>query len=339
MSPAQRAELSAGSEAGGTEGTGRTAVVALGGNALSPAGERSTIHDQFRHTRASLGPVVDLALDGWNVVVVHGNGPQVGDALVRNEVARAEVSPLPLGVLVAATAGWIGYMIQQSIHNALRRAGSPRPVATVITQVMVDPDDPALTSPAKFIGHALPPDRAEALAREGVAIRTDSNGHQRRVVGSPIPLSIHEISLIRTLVESGTVIVACGGGGVPVYRDERLGLEGVDAVVDKDLAAAVLARELEAGLLLILTNVDGVYEHWGTRRQRRLDKLTVVEAGRLDAAGAFGEGSMAPKVRAAADYVRSTGGRAIIAELSRGRAAVRGETGTEIISDQRRNSV
>lgn len=307
-------------------------MVALGGNALSPAGERSTIHDQFRHTRESLGPVVDLALDGWNVVVVHGNGPQVGDALVRNEVARAEVSPLPLGVLVAATAGWIGYMIQQSIHNAMQRAGHARPVATVITQVLVDVNDPALANPTKFIGHALPTDRADALAAEGVAIRTDSNGHRRRVVGSPAPLSIHEISLIRRLVEGGTIVIACGGGGVPVYRHERFGLDGVDAVVDKDLAAAVLARELDAGLLLILTNVDAVYENWGTQQQRALNKLTVAEAEQLDVSGALGEGSMAPKVRAAVDYVRKTGGRAIIAELSAGRAAVRGEVGTEIIS-------
>ncbi|CAN5121762.1 carbamate kinase [soil metagenome] len=311
----------------------RTAVVALGGNALSPAGKRSTIHDQFRHTRASLGPVVDLAIEGWNVVIVHGNGPQVGDALVRNEVARSEVSPLPLGVLVAATAGWIGYMIQQSLFEAIQRSGHTRPVATVITQVLVDENDPALANPTKFIGHALPPDRAAALAREGATIRTDSNGHQRRVVGSPVPLSIHEIALIQRLVESGTIVIACGGGGVPVYRHERFGLEGVDAVVDKDLVAAVLARELDAGLLLILTNVDAVYEHWGTRHQRALDKLTVAEAERLDASGALGEGSMAPKVRAAVDYVRRTNGRAVIAELSAGRAAVRGEAGTEIISD------
>ncbi|HUF64413.1 MAG TPA: carbamate kinase [Gemmatimonadaceae bacterium] len=309
-----------------------TAVVALGGNALSPAGERSTIHDQFRHTRASLGPVVDLAIDGWNVVIVHGNGPQVGDALVRNEVARAEVAPLPLGVLVAATAGWIGYMIQQSVYEAIQRSGHTRPVATVITQVLVDENDPALANPTKFIGHALPPERAAALAREGVTIRTDSNGRQRRVVGSPAPLSIHEVALIRRLAESGTIVIACGGGGVPVYLDRRFGLEGVDAVVDKDLAAAVLARELDARLLLILTDVDAVYEHWGTQQQRALDKLTVAEAQRLDASGALGEGSMAPKVRAAVDYVRRTGGRAVIAELARGRAAVRGETGTEIIS-------
>lgn len=334
MSRASRAEPTpATTGARPQSGEGRTAVVALGGNALSPAGVRSTIHDQFRHTRASLGPVVDLALDGWNVVVVHGNGPQVGDALVRNEVARTEVAPLPLGVLVAATAGWIGYMIQQSIYQAMQRAGHTRPVATVITQVLVDENDPALAHPTKFIGHALPAARAAALALEGATIRTDSNGHQRRVVGSPTPLSIHEISLIRQLVESGTIVIACGGGGVPVYRHERFGLEGLDAVVDKDLAAAVLARELEAELLLILTNVDAVYEHWGTPQQRALDKLTVAEAERLDASGALGEGSMAPKVRAAIAYLRHTRGRAVIAELSAGRAAVRGEAGTEITSD------
>jgi carbamate kinase len=309
-----------------------TAVIALGGNALSPAGERSDIHDQFRHTRESLGVIVELALDGWNVVVVHGNGPQVGDALVRNEIARSEVAPLPLGVLVAATAGWIGYMIQQSLHNALRRAGSERRVGVIVTQVLVDPDDPALRTPTKFIGHALPAERARELAAEGVAIAEDSNGHQRRVVGSPRPLAIHEIELIRSLVESGTIVIACGGGGVPVYRHPHYGLEGLDAVVDKDLAAAVLARELSAALLLILTDVDAVYDQWGTPQQRRLDTLSVADAEGLDARGAFGEGSMAPKIRAAVDYVRHTGGRAIITELSRGRAAVAGEAGTEIIA-------
>ncbi len=308
------------------------AVVAVGGNALSPAGERSTIHDQFRHTRESLGVIVDLAVAGWNVVVVHGNGPQVGDELVRNEIARAEVAPLPLGVLVAATAGWIGYMIQQSLHNAMSRAGSPRNVAAIITQVLVDQRDEALSNPTKFIGHALPPERARALQAEGVAIELDSNGHYRRVVGSPSPLAVHELELIRSLVESGTIVIACGGGGVPIYRDPKLGLEGVDAVVDKDLAAAVLAHGLGAKLLLILTDVDAVYEGWGTPRERPLARLTVDEAARLDDAGAFGEGSMAPKVRAAVDYVRRTGGRAIITELSRGIAAVRGDAGTEIIS-------
>ncbi len=309
----------------------RTAVIAIGGNALSPPGERSTIADQFRHTRESLGPIVDLVLDGWRVVVVHGNGPQVGDELHRNEKARSEVAPLPLGVLVAATAGWIGYMLQQSLENALRKAGNARDVVTVLTQVEVTRDDPALKDPKKFIGHGLSVARARELRGEGHPVRKDAKGNFRRVVGSPKPLSIHELSIIKLLLDRDAVVIACGGGGIPIYRDPALGLEGIDAVVDKDLAAAVLARELGAELFLILTDVDAVYTGWGTEQQRVIDSMTVAEADRLSAEGAFGEGSMGPKVAAAADYVRRTGGRAIITELSKGRAAVQGEGGTEIV--------
>lgn len=316
-----------------TDNQSQTAVIALGGNALSPAGEHSTIADQFAHTRASLGAIVDLALDGWDICLVHGNGPQVGDELVRNELARAEVAPLPLGVLVAATAGWIGYMIQQSLENALRRAGSDREVATVITQIRVAPDDPALTAPTKFIGHAIPDERVPDLRERAVAVERDARGRWRRVVGSPTPLAVHEISVIQRLVQSGIIVVACGGGGAPIYHDGARGWEGVDAVVDKDLAAAVLARDLGASLLMILTDVEGVFLDYGTPQQRLLDTLTLAEAQRLDAAGAFGAGSMAPKVRAAANFVRHTGGRAIITELARGREAVRGAAGTTIIAE------
>ena len=312
----------------------RTAVIALGGNALAPAGERSSIYDQFRHARESLGPIVDLAHDGWNVCVVHGNGPQVGDELVRNESARREASPLPLGVLVAATAGWIGYMVQQSIENALRRANSSRDVATIITQVQVRADDPALINPTKFIGQALEAHRAEELRREGHIVRTDGRGDLRRVVGSPAPQAIHELGIIRRLVEQGTIVIACGGGGAPIYDDPVKGWEGIDAVVDKDLAAAVLARDLGASLLLILTDVDAVYANWGTPEQRPLARLSADEAEQMDTAGAFGEGSMAPKIRAAIDFARRTGGRAIITALSRGREAVRGEAGTTITAEK-----
>jgi carbamate kinase len=311
---------------------GRTAVIALGGNALAPTGEASTIYDQFRHTRESLGPIVELALAGWNVCIVHGNGPQVGDELVRNESARGEASPLPLGVLVAATAGWIGYMIQQSLENALRRAASPRSVATVITQVQVDPADPALRHPTKFIGRGLTPERARELEAEGHAVKTDGHGKLRRVVGSPAPRGIRELPVIKTLVENGALVIACGGGGVPVYEHPTLGWEGIDAVVDKDLAAAVLARDLGAEMLLILTDVDAVYAEWGTPRQRALRHLSVEDAVRMDEDKAFGEGSMAPKIRAAVDFVRRTAGRAIITSLSHGHEAVRGEAGTTITS-------
>lgn len=308
----------------------RTAVIALGGNALAPAGERSTIHDQFRHTRESLGPIVELALRGWSVCVVHGNGPQVGDELVRNEVAREEASPLPLGVLVAATAGWIGYMIQQSLQNALRRANSPRSVATIITQVHVAPDDPALREPSKFIGRPLTPERARELEQEGFIVRADGHGNLRRVVGSPTPIAILELPIIRTLVRRGVLVIAGGGGGVPVYDHPTLGWEGIDAVIDKDLVAAVMARDLGADLLLILTDVDAVYADWGTPHQRPLRRLTADEAERMDERGAFGEGSMAPKIRAAIDFVRRTKGRAIITSLDQGQRAVRGRAGTTI---------
>jgi carbamate kinase len=309
----------------------RTAVIALGGNALAPAGERVTIHDQFRHARESLGPVVDLALSGWSVCLVHGNGPQVGDELVRNEVARDEATPLPLGVLVAATAGWIGYMIQQSLENALR-ARSQRGVATVITQVEVDPADPALVNPVKFIGRELTPEHAQALRAEGHVVRADGSGRLRRVVGSPAPKAIVEMPVIKALVEKGMIVIAAGGGGAPVYAHPALGWEGIDAVVDKDLAAAVLARDVGAELLMILTDVDAVYADWGTPNQRPLGQLSADDAERMDAEKAFGEGSMAPKVRAAIDFVQRTKGRAIITSLRQGLQALRGKAGTTIIA-------
>jgi carbamate kinase len=305
------------------------AVIALGGNALAPH-ERSNIHDQFGHTRASLGPIVELAMDGWNVCIVHGNGPQVGDELVRNELARYNAPPLPLGVLVAATAGWIGYMVQQSLENALRRLGSRRAVATVVTQVHVDPNDPLLKNPTKFIGREVSEKRAIELRKEGHIIKKDGRGRWRRVVGSPYPLAIHELPVIKTLVESGVIVIAAGGGGAPIYDDREFGWEGVDAVVDKDLASAVLARDLGAKLLLILTDVDAVYLDWGKPTQRPLRQITVAEAERLDRAGQFGEGSMAPKIRAAVDFVRRTGGKAVITELQHGQAAVHGNAGTTI---------
>jgi len=247
------------------------------------------------------------------------------------ERSRHESPPLPLGVLVASTAGWMGYMIQQSLENALRRAGSDRAVATIITQVQVDPEDPALREPTKFIGHEVGARRAKELRAEGHVVKPDGRDKLRRVVGSPAPLAVHEIGTIRRLLDDGTLVIAGGGGGAPIYFDNRLqGWEGIDAVVDKDLVAAVLARDLGAELLLMLTDVDAVYADWTKPTQRALHSLTIAEAERLDRDGAFGEGSMAPKVRAAEDFVRRTGGRAIITELSRGMQAFRGTAGTTI---------
>jgi carbamate kinase len=307
-----------------------TIVVALGGNALQPDSERGDIHQQFRHTRQSLGAVVDLAAKGWRIAIVHGNGPQIGDALLREEFARAQVPPLPLGVLVAATAGWIGYMIQQSLQNALERAGVPRPVVTLITQVIVDPDE-AGAPPQKPIGRPMDEERARRLEREAGWTVGAAGERWRRLVPSPVPRGIIEAEQIRRLVASDVIVIAAGGGGTPVYHDPVLRLEGVDAVIDKDRAAEVLAAELNAAVLLILTNVDGVYRAFGSADQELLHELRADDAARMLEAGEFGAGSMGPKVEAAIAFVRSGGSRAIIARLDQGLRAVQREAGTCIV--------
>lgn len=313
-------------ERGGT----RTIVVALGGNALQPPGGHGGIHEQFAHTRESLGVIVALTKAGWRVAVVHGNGPQIGDELLRNELARSRRPPLPLGVLVASTAGWIGYMIQQSLRNALDHAGVRRPVVSIITQVLVDADD---LEPRKPIGHTMSREQAEELAATLGWDIAPVEGGWRRIVASPRPYSVVESDQIERLLDAGTIVIACGGGGTPVYRDERLGLEGVDAVVDKDRAACILARELRAEVLLILTNVDGAYRGYGTAAQQLIERLPAQEAAALLQSGEFGAGSMGPKVEAAIDFVRNGGRRAIIARLERGLDAVEGRTGTTIVPD------
>lgn len=308
----------------------KTAVVALGGNALARSGEPATITNQFRHTRSSLAPIVELAREGWAIALVHGNGPQVGDELTRNEIGQGVVEQLPLGVLVAATAGWIGYMIQQSLQNALARAGVQRDVVTLVTQTIVDPDDPALETATKPIGHAIAPERLDQLRATGAPVAQDAKGNWRRMASSPVPRSMAEAKLVRRLVEEGVIVVAGGGGGPPVYRHPTLGLEGIDAVVDKDRLAAVLASELEADVLLILTDVDAVYANYGKPGARALSRLTLAEADKLMHEGALGKGSMAPKVEAAASFVRRGGERAVIAQLSDGLAALQGKAGTSI---------
>jgi carbamate kinase len=309
----------------------KTAVVALGGNALARSGEPATITNQFRHTRSSLEPIVELARDGWAIALVHGNGPQVGDELTRNELGRGVVEPLPLGVLVAATAGWIGYMIQQSLQNALARAGIERDVVTLVTQTLVDPADPQLKTPTKPIGHAIAADRLERLQASGNPVAQDAKGNWRRMASSPLPLGMVEARLVKRLVDEGVIVVAGGGGGPPVYRDPLLGFEGVDAVVDKDRLASVLASELRADVLMILTDVDAVYLDYAKPTARALEVLTLAEADRLIAEEQLGKGSMEPKVRAAAEFVRRGGERAVIAHLSSGLAALRGQAGTSIV--------
>lgn len=284
-----------------------TVVVALGGNALLPAGESGEIHQQFAHTRESLAPIVEMARSGWRIAVVHGNGPQVGDELYRNEMARDHLPPLPLGVLVASTAGWIGYMIQQSLQNALERNHIDRDVVTVITQVIVDPAD-ANEKPTKPIGR----------------------GDFKRLVASPVPTGIVEAKQIVRLIERGTIVIAAGGGGIPVYHDPVLRYEGVDVVIDKDRAAAVLAEAIGADVLLILTNVEGVFRSFGKPQQELLRTIKVDEAKQLLESGELGAGSMAPKLEAAMTFLANGGKKAVIARLDQGLEALNGHAGTTI---------
>ena len=307
-----------------------TAVLALGGNALARSDEPATVTNQFRHARESVAPIVELARQNWRIVIVHGNGPQVGDELVRNEAARKLAEPLPLGVLVAETAGWIGYMLQQSLQNALSAARVQREVVTVITQTLVDRYDPALSQPTKPIGHAVSRQEAARLREAGRAVGKDGAGDWRRMATSPVPLGVVEFPIIQRLLEAGVLVIAAGGGGPPVYLDPLLGLEGLDAVVDKDRVSSILATQLEAEVLMILTNVDAVFEEWGTPRARPIRRMTVAQAERMIAEGSLDAGGMKPKIEAASAFVRRSGGRSIIARLSDGPAALRGETGTTI---------
>lgn len=309
----------------------RTAVLALGGNALARSDEPATVTNQFRRARESVAPIVELARDGWRIVVVHGNGPQVGDELLRNEAARKVAEPLPLGVLVAETAGWIGYMLQQSLQNALAAARVERNVVTVITQTLVDRYDPALSQPTKPIGHPISPQEATRIRQAGRPVGKDGSGQWRRMATSPMPVGVVEFPIIRQLLEQGTVVVAAGGGGPPVYQDPILGLEGIDAVVDKDRVSAILASQLDAEVLMILTNVDAVFEGWGTPQARPIRRMSLEQADTMIAGGSLDAGGMKPKIEAAAGFVRRGGARAIIATLSGGPAALRGETGTTIM--------
>lgn len=309
----------------------RTVVIALGGNALSREGVTDTIANQFKHTRESLDSIVFLAKQGWNLAITHGNGPQVGNALLRVELARGRAPELPLGICVADTQGGMGYMIEQSLQNALAFARAHRKVLTVVTQVCVDPDDPAISRPSKFIGQLYSKEEAGRLADlNDWQVREDGTRGWRRVVASPKPLTIVESEIIRGLVIDGTIVVCCGGGGIPVYRRSDHRLDGVDAVIDKDRVSAVLAHEIDADLLLILTAVDRVYLNFESDDPRPLSSLNVADAERYLDEGQFPRGSMRPKIEAAISFIKQGGQEVIITSIAKALDAVQGRAGTRI---------
>ncbi len=309
----------------------RTYVVALGGNAITREFEEGNIHEQFENTRRSLAGVVHLIGMGHRVIITHGNGPQVGNALIRVEETRGLVPPLPLGVIVADLEGGMGYMIEQCLQNKLNDAGLQREVTTVLTQVVVDPDDPSIREPSKFVGPFYKKEQVAELEKSrGWLMKEDKGRGYRRVVPSPAAREIVEKSVIKVLLEAGGIVVAAGGGGIPVYRDERGWLEGVDAVIDKDLASALLGNQVGADVLMILTGVDKVAVNFGTPEQKELDRLSVSEARRYLDAGEFPRGSMGPKIEAAIQFLNGGGREVIISSIENAVQALEGKTGTRI---------
>ena len=310
----------------------KTAIIALGGNALSQKGQTGSIYEQFVNTRESLTEIMEFVRQGYNLCLTHGNGPQVGDELLRMDLTYNEVPPLPLGVCVAGTQGTIGYMIQQTFQNALREENVDREVVTLVTQVMVRADDPSIADPTKYVGKRYEETKAQALAEKfGWTVKEQEPGQWRRVVPSPDPdFVMHGIS-IRTLVEAGTIVLAGGGGGIPVYNDDNNKLEGLDAVIDKDLTAAKLGRVINAREYYIITDVDHVYLNYGSSDQEPIHKMTDVLAKQYQEDGQFQKGSMWPKIRSAIYFLKHHGEKAVITNIQNVRKAINGEAGTTIV--------
>jgi carbamate kinase len=308
-------------------------VVALGGNALIRRGEDGSTAIQRENLLGAARALTDLERLGHALVLTHGNGPQVGFLAIEADAARDTVPPPPLDVLVAESQGQIGYLLAQALATQFAMEGRSREIAVVLTQTVVDPDDPAFRTPSKPVGPMYDALTAERLARQnGWTVAPDGSGW-RRVVPSPRPLEIVEAASIRTLAASGAIVIASGGGGIPVSRGTSGALLGVEAVVDKDLAAVVLAESLDADALLLLTDVSAVHLRWGSPNPEPLRRLTLAEADSGVANGSFAAGSMGPKVRAAADFVRRTGRFAAIGLLGDAVAALEGRAGTRVVTE------
>ena len=309
----------------------KTAVIAIGGNALIKGKQHQTVPDQFATAAETCAHIADIVQQGWRVVITHGNGPQVGFILLRSELASHVLHTVPLDSCGADTQGALGYMIQQLLGNRFRKAGVDVPVTTVVTQVIVERDDPAFQNPTKPIGPFYDEEKARVQEREqGWAIVEDSGRGWRRVVPSPIPREIVELRAIKALLQGGFVVIGVGGGGIPVVRDGNGDLHGVEAVIDKDYASSLLASDIDADLFLISTAVDKVYLNYGQPDQVPLDHMTVDEAKRYLEEGHFPLGSMGPKIEAVIQFLEGGGKEALITSPENLARALREETGTRI---------
>lgn len=312
---------------------GRSVIIALGGNTLSPKEEAGTIYQQFAHTRESLDAIMHFVDLGYNICLTHGNGPQVGDELYRMELTHKTIPPLPLGVCVAETQGSIGYMVQQSLQNVLKEKEIDREVVTLITQTIVDKDDPSINDPQKFIGRRYEKDEAEHLAKQfNWKIKEQEPGSWRQVVPSPLPQFIEHGRSIQTLVDNGTIVIASGGGGIPTFWNNEQKLEGLNAVIDKDLSAALLGRVIKSNELWIITDLDQACLNFGKDNEEPLLNMNTEEAKRYLEEGHFQAGSMGPKIEAALYFLKYHGEKVIITSIEGVKEAIVGKNGTTIVN-------
>jgi len=311
----------------------KLAVVAIGGNATFPPHIRGTAEEQFAIVSRSCRHLVRMVEGGYRLVLTHGNGPVIGNILIRMAMASSAIAPMPMDICVADSQGGIGYILQQCLQNCLRERGLTIPVVSLITQVEVRPDDPAFRRPSKPIGPFHTREQADRVGQEtGWQMMEDAGRGYRRVVPSPQPVVILELDAVRRLVEAGIIPITVGGGGIPVARGPSGSFYGMDAVIDKDMASAALALGLHAGIFLILTGVEDVALDFGKPTRRSVSTLTIHEAKRYLADGQFPEGSMGPKIRAAIQYIEGGGGTVIITSLERALEALTGSAETRILA-------
>ncbi|PIE32542.1 carbamate kinase [candidate division KSB3 bacterium] len=310
----------------------KTAVVALGGNAITQKGEEGNIAQQFSNTRKTLDGIMELIRREYRLVITHGNGPQVGNLFLMVEATRDLVPSVPLGVCVADTQGQMGYMIQQSLQNRLILEGYPSQVVSLVTQVLVDRDDPSFANPTKPIGPFYKKEEGQKIQQErGWKVVEDSGRGYRLVVPSPMPQRILESDVIKMLLHDGAIVIAGGGGGIPVIAEQDGTYQGIDAVVDKDFASSVLAQELHADLFLILTGVAQVAINFNTPEQKPFSRLHIDEAFAYLEQGHFPPGSMGPKIRAAIDFIETGGKETLITSIECVGEALEGKNGTRIV--------
>ncbi|HRW58445.1 MAG TPA: carbamate kinase [Chlamydiales bacterium] len=311
---------------------GKKILIALGGNALLQSGEKGTAEEQIQHVEDTCEQLLRLIKEGHVIALTHGNGPQVGSILLKNEMTKDTLPPMPLDICGSESQGFIGYMLQRVFHNHMKKDGIDHPALTIVTQTLVDSNDPAFQNPTKPIGPFYTKEEAEVLKQEKKWTMVEQIGKGfRRVVPSPLPIDIVEGEIIKELFQERRLVISCGGGGIPVVKDAKGNLIGIEAVIDKDRTAACLAKIIDADVLMILTDVEKVALNFGKPDQQNLDKLTVEEAKRYLKEGQFAKGSMGPKVEAAMSFIENGGKRAIITSLDKAFDAVEGKTGTSII--------